>query len=130
LKTSSNMRVFYLLKPCFLMLVLLTSITVQAQTGSLSGTVLDETGQPLPGASIQIKNSSRSTTTEVTGKYSLTGLSNGPAIVVVSYIGYQTAEKPVTVNGNTTLNVSLAQDLQNLSEVVVIGYGSVQKKDL
>lgn len=124
------MKVFYLLKPCFLMLVLLTSITAQAQTSSLSGTVLDETGQPLPGASIQIKNSTRSTTTDVTGKYRLTGLSNGAVVAVVSYIGYLTVEQAVTISGSTTLNISLNQDLQNLSEVVVIGYGTAQKKDL
>lgn len=124
------MKVFYLLKPCLLLLILFTTWTVQAQTGSLTGTVLDETGLPLPGASIQIKNTTRSTTTDGTGKFRLTGLSAGPAIVTVSYIGYTALDQNVNISGSTVVTFSLKPDAQNLSEVVVIGYGTAQKKDL
>ncbi|WP_432714065.1 SusC/RagA family TonB-linked outer membrane protein [Pedobacter sp.] len=101
-----------------------------AQTSSLTGTILDETGQALPGASIQIKSLNRSTTTDVSGKYRLTGLTNGSFVITVSYVGYTPTEQTVKVTGNTNADFSVKPDAQNLNEVVVIGYGSVQKKDL
>jgi TonB-linked SusC/RagA family outer membrane protein len=124
------MKVFYLLKPCLLLLIVLATFTVQAQTGSVAGTVLDETGLPLPGASIQIKSLNKSTTTDATGRYRLTGLSNGTLLLTVSYIGYTSINQNVNVSGNTSVDFSLKPDAQNLSEVVVIGYGTAQKKDL
>ncbi|EDM34338.1 hypothetical protein PBAL39_08626 [Pedobacter sp. BAL39] len=124
------MKVFYLLKPCLLLLILLTAITVQAQTSSIAGTVLDETGQPLPGASVQIKSVNKSTFTDAVGKFRITGMTNGPVIITVSYIGYQTLEQPATISGNTVISISVKPDAQNLNEIVVIGYGAVQKKDL
>ncbi|MET3112334.1 TonB-linked SusC/RagA family outer membrane protein [Pedobacter sp. CG_S7] len=124
------MKVFYLLKPCLLLLILLATFVAKAQTSSLTGTILDETGQSLPGASIQIKSLNRSTTTDVSGKYRLTGLTNGSIVVTVSYVGYSSTEQTVIITGNTNADFSVKPDAQNLNEVVVIGYGTVQKKDL
>ncbi|WP_316842851.1 SusC/RagA family TonB-linked outer membrane protein [Pedobacter gandavensis] len=124
------MKVFYLLKPCLLLFIVLATLTAQAQTSSLTGTVLDETGLPLPGASIQIKSINKSTTTDASGKYRLSGLSNGATTVIASYIGYTSSSQAVTISGNTVLNLSLKPDAQSLNEVVVIGYGTQQKKDL
>jgi TonB-linked SusC/RagA family outer membrane protein len=124
------MKVFYLLKPCLLLLILLSTFIAKAQTSSLNGTVLDETGQSLPGASVQIKSLNKGTTTDVSGKYRITGLTNGSYLVSISYIGYSTTEQTVKVSGNTNVDFSVKPDAQNLNEVVVIGYGSVQKKDL
>lgn len=124
------MKVFYLLKPCLLLLIVFVTLTAQAQTSSLTGTVLDETGMPLPGASIQIKSINKSTTTDASGKYRLSGLPNGAATVIASYIGYTSLTQEVTISGATVLNLSLKPDAQNLNEVVVIGYGTQQKKDL
>ena len=124
------MKVFYLFKPCLLLLLVLATFVAKAQTSSLTGTILDETGQSLPGASIQIKSLNRSTTTDVSGKYRLTGLTNGSFVVTVSYIGYQSSEQTVVISGNTNADFSVKPDAQNLNEVVVIGYGTVQKKDL
>ncbi|MEJ5963919.1 SusC/RagA family TonB-linked outer membrane protein [Pedobacter immunditicola] len=109
---------------------MMSAFIVKAQTSSLTGTVLDETGQSLPGASVQIKSLSRSTTTDVSGVYRLTGLSNGSFLVTVSYVGYSSTEQTVNVSGNTTANFSVKPDAQNLNEVVVIGYGTVEKKNL
>lgn len=124
------MKVFYLLKPCLLLLIILATLTVQAQTGSVTGTVLDETGLPLPGASVQIKSINKSATTDASGKYRLAGLSNGTFILTISYIGYTSISQNVNVSGNVSADFSLKPDAQNLSEVVVIGYGTAQKKDL
>ena len=124
------MKVFYLLKPCLLLLLMMSAFIVKAQTSSLTGTVLDETGQSLPGASVQIKSLNKSTITDVSGTYRLTGLSNGSFLVTVSYVGYSSTEQKVNVSGSTTVNFSIKPDAQNLNEVVVIGYGTVEKKNL
>ncbi|HWW42594.1 SusC/RagA family TonB-linked outer membrane protein [Pedobacter sp.] len=124
------MKVFYLLKPCLLLLIVLSTFAAKAQTSSLAGRVLDETGLPLPGASVQIKSLGKSTVTDAAGKFRLTGLSNGSFEVTVSYIGYTPTLQTVSVSGNTTSDFSVKPDAQNLNEVVVIGYGTAEKKNL
>jgi iron complex outermembrane receptor protein len=124
------MKVFYVMKSCLLLLFLFAAVTVQAQTGTLSGKVIDETGQGLPGASVQIKSLNKNTSTDVEGNFRITGLANGAVTVTVSYIGYTPYDQAVTISGNTTANISLKPDAQNLNEVVVIGYGTAEKKNL
>jgi len=124
------MKVFYLLKQGLLVLLVFAALIVKAQTGSVSGKVLDETGQPLPGASVMVKGTTRSTSTDVSGTYKIAGLQNGPITIVVSFIGYQTLEQTVAVSANAVANVSLVPDAQKLNEVVVIGYGTAEKKNL
>ncbi|RNL50147.1 SusC/RagA family TonB-linked outer membrane protein [Pedobacter jejuensis] len=124
------MKVFYLLKQGLLVLLVFTALIVKAQTGSVSGTVLDETGQPLPGASILVKGTTRSTSTDGNGNFKLTGLTNGSLTLSASFIGYQTLEKAVNVTANATANFQLTPDAQKLNEVVVIGYGTAEKKNL
>jgi TonB-linked SusC/RagA family outer membrane protein len=124
------MKVFYLLKPCLLLLIVLSTFVAKAQTSSLAGTIFDETGTSLPGASIQIKSLNRSTTTDVNGAYRLTGLPAGSHVVTVTYVGYSPTEETVKVSGQTQLDFTVKPDAQNLNEVVVIGYGTVQKKNL
>ncbi|MDR1884322.1 MAG: SusC/RagA family TonB-linked outer membrane protein [Prevotella sp.] len=96
------------------------------QSIKLSGTVMDESGEPVIGASVMILNTATGTLTDLDGKYSLTIPSN--ATVKISYIGYITQEIPV--KGKTTLNVVLKEDLKLLDEVVVVGYGTQRVKDL
>jgi TonB-linked SusC/RagA family outer membrane protein len=124
------MKVFYVIKSCLLLLIAFTALTVQAQTGSLAGKVFDETGQPLPGASVQIKSLNKSTSTDPNGNYRITGLANGAVTITVSYIGYTPFDQAVTISGATTSNVHLKPDAQKLNEVVVIGYGTAEKKNL
>ncbi len=124
------MKVFYVMKSCLLLLFLFAAVTVQAQTGTLSGKVLDETGQGLPGASVQIKSLNKSTSTDPDGNFKITGLANGAVTITVSYIGYTPYDMAVTISGNTTTTVNLKPDAQNLNEVVVIGYGTAEKKNL
>lgn len=100
---------------------------LQAQQTAVRGTVVDAKGEPVIGATVRLKtNSGVGTVTDIDGKFSL----NAPrgAVLVVSYIGYTTQE--VQAAGAQHLNVILQEDNKNLKEVVVIGYGSLQKKDL
>ncbi|KIO77572.1 membrane protein [Pedobacter lusitanus] len=124
------MRVFYVMRYCLLLIFTITALAVQAQTGSITGKIIDETGLGLPGASVLVKGLGRSASTDVNGNFKLTGVTNGPVTLTASYIGYSSVDLNVTVKGNTTANFSLKPDAQNLNEVVVIGYGTSQKKDL
>ncbi|MBE9599163.1 TonB-dependent receptor [Pedobacter sp. MC2016-24] len=124
------MRVFYLIKLCLPVLLLITALTANAQTSSLAGKVLDETGLPLPGASIQIKSLGRTTATNTDGTYKITGLNNGPVTVTISFIGYQTKDQSVTINGSTTANFDVKPDAQGLDEVVVVGYGTQTRREV
>ena len=99
---------------------LLTAITV-------TGKVTDEQGAGLPGVTILEKGTTNGTATDGNGTFSLTTLNNN-AILIVSYVGFQTQEVPL--NNQTTLNVRLRADVKALEEVVVIGYGTVERKDV
>lgn len=111
-----------------MLIMLLLSISEQAvsqQLKNITGTVL-EAGQPLPGVTVRIKGSSRGTTTLANGKYSIQAASN--ETLVFAFLGMVTQE---TVIGNrTTINITLQASSASLSEVVVIGYGTVAKPDL
>ena len=113
-----------------LMLVLvlssLTGFNVQAQE-RISGVVKDVGGIPLPGVSIIQKGTTRGASTDFDGNYSLE-LTTGEKTLVFSYLGFKTVEIPV--NGKTTINVNLAEDIASLDEVVVIGYGTQRKESV
>lgn len=85
-----------------------------------------EDGEPLPGVSILIKGKSIGTTTDLNGKYIIEA--SNDAVLQFSYIGYETKE--LTVGNQSVINASLEADLEQLEEVVVIGYGTVKKRDL
>ena len=106
------------------------SSTSMAQ--SISGKVLDENGEPLPTVAVTVKGTSANTLTDFNGKYSLAGLTPGNAKVTFSIMGYKTAERAVDIqNGtNTTLNVNLKLDKEQLEEVVIVGYGVKRKAEV
>ncbi len=94
----------------------------------VNGTVTDGAeGTPLPGVNVVVKGSSTGTVTDLEGKYSL-NVPNESDILVFSSIGYIMQEVPVS--GKTTIDVALAVDVQSLSEVVVVGYGSQLKREV
>ncbi|MFH6771150.1 SusC/RagA family TonB-linked outer membrane protein [Gaetbulibacter aestuarii] len=94
---------------------------------TVSGVVTDETNFPLPGASIVVKGTSKGEVTDFDGKFKIT-LSETPSTLVVSYLGYVTKE--VIITDQKTISIVLKQDNEQLDEVVVIGYGEVDRKDL
>jgi iron complex outermembrane receptor protein len=109
-----------------LFLLLLLPLSVLAQS-TLSGVVADKSsGQPLPGVNVIIKGTTKGTTTDFDGKYMLSNVISGE-VIEFSYVGYKTTDVPYTLQN--TINVSLEEEVDNLEEVVLIGYGSVKKKD-
>ena len=101
--------------------------TLFAQDRLLSGTVYDNsTGEPLPGATVVLKGTSTGSTTDLDGKFSIQ-VASGETIVV-SFVGYLNEELAVT--DQTDIRVSLVPDLTELSEVVVVGYGTQKKIEL
>lgn len=103
-------------------------IKAKEQTQSpVQGTVTDENGQPLPGASIAEKGTTNGTQSDFDGNYSLT-VADENAVLIISYIGFETKE--IEVNGQSTIDVSLGEDVSGLDEVILIGYGTVKKSDL
>lgn len=99
----------------------------QAVAQTVTGTVTDENNQSLPGVNVLLKDSGTGTVTDVDGRYSIS-ISDENDILIFSSIGYMTQE--VAVNGRSTLDITLAEDVQSLEEVVVIGYGTQRKSDL
>ncbi|GAA4279622.1 SusC/RagA family TonB-linked outer membrane protein [Gaetbulibacter aestuarii] len=93
---------------------------------TISGTVTDATGFPLAGANVIEKGTTNGAQTDFDGNFSLTVPDN--AVLVVSYIGYLTKE--ISVGNQTTLNIVLQEDLSQLDEVVVVGYGTQKKVNL
>ncbi|HEY9489558.1 MAG TPA: SusC/RagA family TonB-linked outer membrane protein, partial [Chryseosolibacter sp.] len=93
----------------------------------VNGKVTDETNTPLPGVNVLIKGSTIGTVTDTDGQYSIAA-PDANAILVFSFIGYVTKEIPV--DGQSQINVQLLTDVQTLSEIVVVGYGTQKKSDL
>jgi TonB-dependent starch-binding outer membrane protein SusC len=91
---------------------------------SVSGKIVDETGQPLPGVNILEKGTTNGTTSDADGAYVIS-VSSGESVLIFSFIGYASQEIPV--KNKTVIDVSLVTDIKSLEEVVVVGYG-VQKK--
>lgn len=115
----------YLLLLCFMACSLIT----YAQTGNISGKVTDETGQPLPGATVFIKGTNQNTIVGPDGSFKLP-VTNGSVILVIRMIGYQPIERPFTINGALQQDFQLSADTRGLNEVVVVGYGTQKKSDL
>ncbi len=109
-----------------LLCMALSSVRTYAQVKTVTGVITDEVGLPLPGANVLEKGTQNGATTDFDGRYSIKAMPNSK--LVISYIGYKTIE--VAVGGQTTINASLAPDMQQLDDVVVVGYGTVRKKDL
>lgn len=97
---------------------------LNAQEIRISGTVSDELGQPLPGASIVEKGTANGVTSDFDGNYSIT-VSDGYTTLVFSYVGY--LSKEVGINARTSLDVALEPDVAQLDNVVVVGYGTQKK---
>ena len=114
-------------RAAILLIFLLCSIFAFAQTPSpVRGKILDEKGQPIPGASIRVKGTTVATVSSASGDFSITAPAN--ATLTVTYVGYTTKETPV--NNQKTLNISLNPSSSALSEVVVVGYGTQKKVNL
>lgn len=107
--------------------VLLSSLTMFAQSGAVSGLITDAgDGTSLPGATIVIKGTTEGAVSDIDGNYTINVEPN--QVLIFSYVGYATQE--MVVQPNTTVNVALQSSALSLEGVVVIGYGVTKKKDL
>ena len=104
----------------------LLSMVAVAQVRQISGTVIDDLGEPVLGANVLEVGTTNVSITDIDGNFTLKVQPN--AKLQVSFIGYTT--KTVVVGNQSVLKITLSDDQQALEEVVVIGYGTVAKKDL
>ena len=109
-----------------LLTITMSFLGISLQAQNISGTVSDNQG-PLPGASVVVKNTTIGTTSDFDGNYAISVPANATTLIV-SYVGYATQE--VAIDGNTEINITLSEDAEALSEVVVVGYGTQRKADL
>ncbi len=110
-----------------LMAFVLSGAVAFAQGLTVSGTVIDDFGEPVLGANVIVKGTVNGATTDIDGNYSIQDVAKN-AVLRVSFIGY--AEQEIPVNGRTTIDITLAEDAEMLEDVVVVGYGTMKKSDL
>ncbi|WP_108423616.1 SusC/RagA family TonB-linked outer membrane protein [Flagellimonas amoyensis] len=110
----------------FLLFVLSTTTVLAQNTIKVSGSVTDTSGTPIPGVSIIVQNTTNGTTTDFDGNYVIDAASN--ATLEFRYLGF--VNQTVAINGRSTISVQLAEDTQELDEVVVIGYGTQRKESV
>lgn len=101
------------------------STNIVQQANIVKGQVVDSKGEPIIGATIQVKGSKTGSVTDLDGNFSLNARPG--ETIIVSYIGFKTKE---TKAGNGPLSIKLEEDNKTLNEVVVVGYGTMRKKDL
>src|ERR1700730_612570 len=113
--------------PPLIVMLMLSSFFSFAQTKPISGVVRDSKGSPLAAATVAVKNSKVSSTTDADGKFSI-NLPPGAKTLVISFVGMQPTE--IAVGNKISLNITLQDASATLGDVVVIAYGTVRRKDL
>jgi TonB-linked SusC/RagA family outer membrane protein len=103
------------------------SVVAMAQTIAISGKVHDSSGEPLTGVSVSVAGSQAGTVTDIDGAYSL-NVPGSESVLKFSYIGY--VSQSIKVGNQRVINVTMEEDLTNLDEVVVVGYGVQKKSDV
>lgn len=111
----------------FSVLMFVFGFAASAQV-SVNGTVTDASGEPLIGVSVIQKGMTGGVSTDIDGKYAITLSSSGTKALVFNYIGYESQEVSITKSG--TVNITLREDQNLLDEIVVVGYGTMQRKDV
>ena len=111
----------------FVALLSVLAVGAFAQSKTVSGTVLDKTGESVIGASVVVKGTTNGTITDFDGKFTLTNVPESGTIEI-SFVGYKTVN--VAVKGQSTIKVILEEDTETLEEVVVVGYGVQKKSDV
>ncbi|MDE6421830.1 MAG: SusC/RagA family TonB-linked outer membrane protein, partial [Muribaculaceae bacterium] len=109
-----------------LVLTIMTTLSMSAQQQQVTGTVTDESGEPLIGATVMAQESGQGTATDLNGNYTI--MANAQGSLRFSYVGYES--KTVQVDGRNVINVTLQENNSLLDELVVVGYGTMKKSDL
>ena len=112
---------------CSAVFLSLICVFAYSQGRQIHGVVKDNTGEPMIGVNVLVKGTTNGTITDLDGNFTIQGVS-ATDVIVVSYIGYITSE--TTVGSQSEFNIVLKEDSETLDEVVVIGYGTVKRRDL
>jgi iron complex outermembrane receptor protein len=112
---------------CLIAVFIAFSFIAQAQQKTVSGSVTDETGQPLPGVSIVVKGTFNGTITNMDGDYALGNVSEN-ATLVFSFVGMRSTE--ILIGSQSTIDVKLEPQTIGIEEVVAIGYGTQRKREV
>lgn len=110
----------------FLSLFFNSSLQAQQNNGHVKGRVINEKGEPLAGAAVTVKGSSNGVNTNANGEFDIQAPAK--ATLVVTYVGFTTKE--IKVNGESSLNVTLVGTEQSMEQVVVVGYGTMKRRDI
>jgi len=113
-----------------LLLLLVFGFFIQgyAQNRLVKGKVTDDTGKPLHGATVSIRNTNASTTTDSLGDFQITTNGQKKAALVASFVGYSTED--LIIKDGTYFSIQLKQLAQSLNDVIVVGYGEQRKRDV
>ncbi|MCR4583007.1 MAG: carboxypeptidase-like regulatory domain-containing protein, partial [Prevotella sp.] len=109
----------------FLFLLCLFPMGAMAQS-VIKGTVNDEAGEPVIGATVKVDGTKTGAITDFNGKYTVEAAPT--ATLTFSYVGYETQK--VKVNGRNTIDVTMKEDATTLNDIVVVGYGTMKKSDI
>jgi TonB-linked SusC/RagA family outer membrane protein len=113
----------------FALFILIFSFAiVKAQNKTVTGKVTSDNGEALAGATVSLKGTQKATTTNSSGEYSISVSPTGKEILIFSFVGKD--PKEISVGDQNIINISLTNSTSTLNDVVVIGYGSVKRKDL
>lgn len=119
-------KLFNVFLTCLLCLTT-TAAAYAQQPVKVTGKVIDNTNEGVPGVNVSVKGGSLGTITDIDGNYKI-DVPNSKSVLVFSFIGYEKQE--IAVGNKTVINVTMKDDTQLLDEVVVVGYGSTRKGDV
>lgn len=124
---STKMIRMRILLPLSILFAFLLNINVSAQTNKIKGTITNQaTSTPVPGASVAVKNSNRFAVTDEAGRFTIDASAGNT--LIISMIGFQ--RKEVVIGQNSSIEVKLIENVSQLEDVVVIGYGKTKRKDV
>lgn len=131
-KWTTSFNTIFLITQIFLLMSILCPEKVTAagssqQTKRITGTVTEEKGKPLPGATILIEGTTIGTNSDMAGKYTLETVKDNP-VLIFSFMGYKTQSVPF--KDKMVIDISMVPDFQALDEIVVVGYGTQKKVNL
>lgn len=115
-------------KLSFILFLMLLGISIANSQETVTGKVVDNLGIPLPGVSIILEGTTTGSDTDFDGLYTINADFNSGSVLIFSYVGFKTLKIPV--EGRAVIDIQMQEDINALNEVVVVGYGSQQKKDI